>query len=403
MRVTAAAASDVGRVREGNEDAYLVLEPLFVVADGMGGARGGEVASNLAIQTIRRLFEAGEGSLPDQVQEANRVVFERSQRDREVAGMGTTLTAALLEDGALRLAHVGDSRAYLLRDGELHLVTEDHTLVRRMVQAGEITAEQAETHPHRNILTRALGVDGIIDVDEGILELRVGDRVLLCTDGLTGMVRAEEIRAVLAGQPDPQEAVDLLVRAANRAGGVDNITALLLDVRGGDPNPGAARRRAETAAADEAASGEPAGAPRSHDTPVAPAPTPAPAPAPTRPSRPAGRVARSRRVRRIGIGAGAAIAVIVLSVVALRLYLDTQWFVGVSSGRVAVFRGVPAEVAGLDLHSVVVETTIPAEDAEALALYRELPDGITADDREGADEIVDQIRVDVAAAQTTEP
>ncbi|MGZ8600490.1 MAG: Stp1/IreP family PP2C-type Ser/Thr phosphatase [Actinomycetota bacterium] len=292
MRVTAAAASDVGRVREGNEDAYLVLEPLFVVADGMGGARGGEVASNLAIQTIRRLFEAGEGSLPDQVQEANRVVFERSQRDREVAGMGTTLTAALLEDGALRLAHVGDSRAYLLRDGELHLVTEDHTLVRRMVQAGEITAEEAETHPHRNILTRALGVDGIIDVDEGILELREGDRVLLCTDGLTGMVRAEEIRAVLAGQPDPQEAVDLLVRAANRAGGVDNITALLLDVRGGDPNPGAARRRAETAAADEAASGEPAGAPRSHDTPVAPAPTPAPAPAPTRPSRPAGRVPR---------------------------------------------------------------------------------------------------------------
>ncbi|MGZ8636837.1 MAG: protein phosphatase 2C domain-containing protein, partial [Actinomycetota bacterium] len=317
--------------------------------------------------------------------------------------MGTTLTAALLEDGALRLAHVGDSRAYLLRDGELHLVTEDHTLVRRMVQAGEITAEEAETHPHRNILTRALGVDGIIDVDEGILELREGDRVLLCTDGLTGMVRAEEIRAVLAGQPDPQEAVDLLVRAANRAGGVDNITALLLVVRGGDPTPGAARGRAEPAAADEAASGEPAGAPRSPDTPVAPAPTPAPAPAPTRPSRPAGRAARSRRVRRIGIGAGAAIAVIVLSVVALRLYLDTQWFVGVSSGRVAVFRGVPAEVAGLDLHSVVVETTIPAEDAEALALYRELPDGITADDREGADEIVDQIRVDVAAAETIGP
>lgn len=391
MRVIAAAATDVGRVREGNEDAFLVLDPLFVVADGMGGARGGEVASNLAVDTIRRLFERSEGSLTEQVEEANRTVFERSQQDREVSGMGTTLTAALVEGGRARLAHVGDSRAYLFRDGELHLVTEDHTLVRRMVQEGEISAEEAETHPHRNILTRVLGVDGAVVVDEGLLDLREGDRILLCTDGLSGMVGAGEIAAILSGTRDPQEAADRLVAAANRAGGVDNITAVILDVADGGTSGEPARPAHVTSRSPRSPADPPT------TTPPVPAAPARPAPSPRRPAD------RSRVLRRTGLGAGVALAVIVVGVVALRLYLDAQWFVGVSDGRVAVFRGVPAEVAGLELHSVVVETTIPAEEAQSLALYRELPDGITADDREAADAIVEQIRRDVADAQATEP
>lgn len=401
MKVRVGAASDIGQVREGNEDSFIVQDPLYAVADGMGGHRGGEVASNLALQTIQRLFSAREGSLTEQVQEANRAVFERSQADRDVAGMGTTLTAAELKGGTLQLAHVGDSRAYLFRDGQLHLLTEDHTLVHRMVLEGEITESEAETHPHRSILTRALGVDGAVEVDEGVLDLREGDRLLLCTDGLTGMVDDAQIASVLQEMQDPQEAVDHLVRSANRAGGIDNITAVILDVI--ENGEGSAR------------SDEPRRTTEPHPIPVAALPREQPMdrpeerrdvttfgrPVPARPSMGRSPGAPSGRARKIGIGAGVTVAVVVLGLLGVRMFLDTQWFVGISNGRVAIFRGVPAEVAGVELHSVVVETSIPAEDAEELALYRDLSDGITADDREGADAIVERIRDDVAAAQPT--
>jgi protein phosphatase len=387
VKVIAAAATDIGQVREGNEDAYLVLPPLFAVADGMGGHRGGEVASNLALQTIQSLFESREGELTEQVERANRAVFERSQVDREVAGMGTTLTAALVEGARARLAHVGDSRAYLLRAGELHLLTEDHTLVHRMVQEGEITPAEAETHPHRSILTRALGVEDVLQVDEGEVELVVGDRLLLCTDGLTAMVSEREIRAVLADTPDPHEAVERLVRAANEAGGIDNITVVLLEVADDRPSAAADRGSGQTGVS---APERPPG----HDT------VPSSAPPPATGTRSA---TRARQARRIGIGAGIAIGAIAIGVTTLRLYLDTQWFVGVSNGRVAIFRGVPAEVAGFDLNSVVLETTIPAQEAESLAYYRTLPEGITADDRESANAIVEQIRSDVALASAAGP
>jgi protein phosphatase len=381
MRVISAAATDIGHVREGNEDAYLLLDPLYAVADGMGGHRGGEVASNLALQTVRGMFEDDEGSLTEQVERANRAVFERSQADREVAGMGTTLTAALVRGSRATIAHVGDSRAYLFRDRRLHLLTEDHTLVHRMVLEGEITAAEAESHPNRSILTRALGVDDVLQVDEGVVDLRTGDRLLLCTDGLTAMLSEREIRTVLDETPDPHEAVGRLVRMANDAGGIDNITVVLLDlVEEG-------RAAAGPAGAERGAAPVP---PTRHDTVSAPAP----------PGAARGRsTARARAARKVGLGAGVAIAALVLGAFALRLYVDTQWFVGVSNGRVAIFRGVPAEVAGFDLNSVVVETTIPAEEAQSLAVYRDtLPEGITADDREAADAIVEQIRSDVDRA-----
>jgi len=288
---------------------------------------------------------------------------------------------------------VGDSRAYLFRDGELHLLTVDHTLVHRMVEEGEITEEEAETHPHRSILTRALGVDGAIQVDEGIVELQDGDRLLLCTDGLTGMVNDGEIKAVLEETQNPQEAVENLVRAANRAGGIDNITAVILDFAEDGSGGGRTKREAIPHQPTKPHAVPTTTPVERTDITVVDRPIPSPPPKDR---------SRARLVRRLGVGTGVTVAVVVLGIVALRFYLDTQWFVGVSSGRVAVFRGVPAEVAGFDLNSVVVETTIPAEEAEALAVWRDrLTEGITADDRVGADEIVEQIRIDVSRAQAT--
>ena len=415
MNVRVGSATDIGQVREGNEDSLLVLAPLYAVADGMGGHRGGEVASSLALETVRRMFERGEGTLAEQVTQANSAVFERSQRDRAVAGMGTTLTAALVEGGRVRLAHVGDSRAYLFHGGELTMLTEDHTLVHRMVMEGEITEAEAETHPQRSIVTRALGVDMTVQVDEDDIEVAQGDRILLCTDGLTGMVSDDQIRAILVSTPDPQEAVEALVRVANRAGGVDNITAVLLDFTGGpersvtkeaslphQPSVEQQELRPEPSRRSEITL---VGVPIPEMTPKAASRPPprSPSRAPARTSPPAPVRAPSprpgRTARRLGIGAGLTLAVAVLAVVGLRLYLDSQWFVGVSDGRVAVFRGIPAEVAGVELNSVVVETSITAEDAQALPLYRELGDGITAADRDDADAIVEQIGADVAGAQ----
>jgi protein phosphatase len=414
MIVRVGAATDIGQVREGNEDAVLVKAPLFAVADGMGGHRGGEVASTLALETIERLFERREGSLAEQVREANRAVFERSQRDRSVAGMGTTLTAALVDGDRVHLAHVGDSRAYLFRDGVLTMLTEDHTLVHRMVMEGEITEAEAETHPHRSILTRALGVDPAVQVDEGDLQVRAGDRLLLCSDGLTGMIGDERIREVLAATAEPQEAVDRLVREANDAGGIDNISAVLLEfVDEGPAGPGEGK-----AELPHQPTVEHAIPPRRSDITVVGTPVPEPPPrgsahpparatarSPVRAAEPfAARRPPSRSAghgRRLGIGAGIVVTLGVLAFVGLRLYLDSQWFVGVSDGRVAIFRGVPAEVGGVALHSVVVETSIPAEEATAIPLYRDLGDGITAADREAADAIVEQIRDDVARARPT--
>ena len=408
MKVSVGAATDIGQVREGNEDSFLVVAPLYAVADGMGGHRGGEVASSLALETVQGMFERKEGSLADQVVEANRAVFDRSQNDRSVSGMGTTLTAALVDGSRVHLVHVGDSRAYLLRGGELAQLTEDHTLVHRMVMEGEISQEEAETHPHRSILTRALGVDQSVQVDEGDVEAAAGDRLLLCTDGLTGMVPEGQIREILLESADPQEAVEKLVKVANRAGGIDNITAVILDFSEDGSGPGETKRSAIPQQPTMERPVPPPAPPKRPDITVVGAPipeastargpsTPSPAARPAAGTRPRAPRRSSPSVgRKVGIWAGVTLAIVALAMVGLRVYLDTQWFVGVSNGRVAIFRGVPTEVGGFELHSVVVETSIPAEEAQALALYRELPDGITADDRTGAETIVESIRDDVA-------
>jgi serine/threonine protein phosphatase PrpC len=391
VKVVVGAATDIGQVREGNEDSYLLESPLFAVADGMGGHRGGEVASSLALETLQALFRQGAGDLDEQVQEANRAVFDRSMHDRSVAGMGTTLTAALTEGGRIRLAHVGDSRAYLLRNGELQLLTEDHTLVHRMVMEGEISEEEAEAHPHRSVLTRALGVDTWVDIDDLSVEVRGGDRLLLCTDGLTAMIADRRIRRMLAEQPDPQAAADALVAAANEAGGVDNITVVVLDFTQEDLEHGSAPAEA-SAPSDRAVDRVPA--------PEEPHPRSTLARSETRP--PPGRrsattpLAGRPPLRSVGAWAGVAIAIVLIGLVGLRFYVDRQWYVGVSGGHVAIYRGIPTKVAGFELHHVVVETTISADAAESLTLYSNLTEGITAADRHAADAIVEQIRRDVA-------
>ena len=231
MRLEVGAATDVGRVREGNEDALLVRDGLFAVADGMGGHLGGEVASSLALEVVERMSERSEGSLAERVAEANRAVFERSLLDRRVSGMGTTVTAIEVDGSVGRIAHVGDSRAYRLRGETLEPLTEDHSLVRELVRAGEITEEEAREHPNRNVLVRVLGTEREVEVDEGEVDLRAGDRLLLCSDGLTGMLDDAAIRdALLATAGDAEAAATRLVDLANEAGGADNVTVVVLDV-----------------------------------------------------------------------------------------------------------------------------------------------------------------------------
>jgi protein phosphatase len=354
MRIEVGATTDIGRVREGNEDSYLVEAPLYALADGMGGHRGGEVASSLALQTIEASFR--EGSLADQVRAANSAVYERSIHDRTVSGMGTTLTAVLVEDRIAHIAHVGDSRGYLLRAGDLRQITADHTLVARMVKTGEITREEADVHPHRNVLVRSIGTEPTVTVDEDDLALLDGDRLLLCSDGLTDMVTEGQIQAILEAEPDPQRAADRLVKAANRAGGIDNITTVVLDAHAedGDPPPG-----------------------------ELPAPS------------------RRATVTRLLAGVLATIVLIVGASFAVRSYVDRQWYVGQSDGQVAVFQGIPARPLGISLSSVDTQTEIPAAEVVAQPVYRDLPDGISAESREDAFAIVEQIRTDLeqAAAQ----
>lgn len=233
----AGSATDVGRVRHSNQDLALDGPDLFAVADGMGGHAGGEVASNIAIETLRSTFgrrPSAEG-LRQAISEANAAVWRRSLLDTELRGMGTTLTAAALvpsSDGqdVVVLANVGDSRAYLYSDGQIAQVTADHSLAEEKVRQGELTEAEAAVHPHRHILTRALGVGPEVAVDLWELRLQEGDRLLLCSDGLTNEVEDEAIAGVLRAVPEPEAAAVSLVTMANEHGGADNVTVVVVDV-----------------------------------------------------------------------------------------------------------------------------------------------------------------------------
>ena len=230
--------SDAGRRRRRNEDAYVCEPPLFAIADGMGGAQAGEVASRLAAAVLEEATgdERGEERVASLIQEANRRVFQRSSEDEATSGMGTTMTVALVDagEGTIAFGHVGDSRGYRVRGGELEQLTDDHSLVGELVRSGRLSPEEAESHPQRAVITRALGTEPDVDVDTFTVEAEPGDVYLLCSDGLTDMVSADDILALVEGSGDLETAGRALVNAANAGGGEDNITVVLFRIGAGD-------------------------------------------------------------------------------------------------------------------------------------------------------------------------
>jgi protein phosphatase len=224
--------TNTGRRRRHNEDAFVVEPPLFAVADGMGGPRAGEVASRLAAAAVKADEVHGTGAerVVGLIHDANRRVFERSSEDADVSGMGTTMIVALVEDAGVAFGHVGDSRAYLARGGALEQLTEDHSLVAELVRGGKLSPEEAEHHPQRSVITRALGTDPSVDVDTFTVAAQDGDIFLICSDGLTTMIDDDTILRVLQERSDLDDAAKELVRLANKAGGEDNITVVAFEI-----------------------------------------------------------------------------------------------------------------------------------------------------------------------------
>jgi protein phosphatase len=381
MKLVAGKQTDKGRVRDGNEDGFVVRDDigLFAVADGMGGHVGGEVASATALEALRAAVLSGR-PIREAITEANDAVIERAAADESLRGMGTTMTAGTLAAGdTFLVGHVGDSRAYLLRDGELAQVTEDHSLVEEMVRGGELTPEQAEVHPRRSIVTRALGIEPGVQVDVYTVELHEGDRVLLCSDGLTGMVRADDIAGILQREPDPQKAANQLIEAANAAGGEDNITALVVDAIADDGERPARR----AAAADD---GEGGGAAAAADETTEPRPE--------RRSRTA-----LRRVARVLLWILPVVLVGALAFGAVGWYARRTYFVEIDRGRVTVFKGVPDGLLGWD-PTLEERTDIRAADLNEA--QRSRVEGDTRfSSRDDVDAFVANLEEEVAATTTT--
>ena len=384
MNYRVGSRTDIGRARERNEDSMLVKEPLFAVADGMGGHRGGDVASAMTRDALEDLDLPAEGSmaaLVEKIKDANRAVLDRGAAEGALRGMGTTLTAVLTDGDKAHVAHVGDSRAYLYRNGVLQQLTEDHTLVQRMVREGRLTADQAERHPQRSVLTRALGVDDDLPVDELTLDVHPGDRILICSDGLTGMLDEERIGEILESEPDPQAACDRLVEEANAAGGEDNITVIVIDAQDGDGGGnGDGGTTGRTATAEPVGDGSTA-----TEEPAAPAGERAEG------ARPGRRRRRRRRILALAVVA----LVVIAGIVGVRIYLSQQWYVGDADGKVAIYNGIPAKVLGFELSHVDETTGLSATRAERLQPWHDLGDGITAGSLEEARSIVDQIERDL--------
>ena len=352
-----AGRTDPGRKRRRNEDTFVLEPPLFAVADGMGGAQAGEVASRLAAAAFREFHEADELAPDDRlralVQEANRRIYDRARSDTGATGMGTTLTAALLEDGQVTIGHVGDSRAYRLRGGQLEQLTEDHSLVADLMRSGRLTPEEAETHPQRSVITRALGTDREVDVDTMTVEASPGDVFLLCSDGLTTMVADEDILDLLAGAGSLEQAAKALVKAANKGGGEDNVTVVLFAVEGDaaalEETLVAANGRGTDDDLEDTLSGlEVPASLRATDTavlaPPEPSGWPVDEPEEQRPARPPRR--RRRRWRRLLVWASLTLAFVALVLAGALWALSQAYFVGADEdGNVAVFQGLPYDLS----------------------------------------------------------
>jgi len=325
--IASSAHTDTGRRRRRNEDAFLCEPPLFAVADGMGGAQAGEVASRLAAESLREQ-ELGNLSALEQtvelIREANRRVYAYSSENASTRGMGTTMTVALVEGSVVTIGHVGDSRAYLLRDDQLTQLTQDHSLVAELVRSGRLSPKEAESHPRRSVITRALGTDSDVEVDVFSLRAQDGDLFLLCSDGLTSMVSDEGIaRLLVTARADLDDAGKKLIAAANQAGGEDNITVVLFELEGGEPEP------------EEETAQKPDDAKTLTEADAVPALKLAP--------KRSSYSLRSRRRTLLALAFALLLALVGLGV----FTVSTAHFIGVEpDGRVAVYQGLPFDLPG---------------------------------------------------------
>lgn len=348
MRFVTGSATDVGRVRAGNEDDLLVDDALglVAVADGMGGHQAGEVASATALEALRAAAASGR-PLTDAIEFANTAVYEKASADPSLRGMGTTLTA-LTTRGGTRLGHVGDSRAYRLRDEALHQLTTDHSLVEELVREGRLTPEEAAVHPKRSIITRALGIESEVRVDEIPVDLVAGDRLLLCSDGLTSMLRDDDVAILLRRYADPTIAARALIDAANAAGGDDNITVIVIDVVDDDTPAGVVITPWDEEAdldGDGPTEAIDTGmvVPKEDETRAVPAvsirPPDAPDPKPKSPN-------RARRIRRIVFAVVPVLFVLGLAVAATAWYAHRDYYLAEQNGKVVVYNGTPGGLLG---------------------------------------------------------
>ena len=406
VRLRWGGATDVGQLRNVNQDSMLLGPDVFVVADGMGGHQGGEVASALAIEAIEAVAEQLPGAsvrdLIAAVRDANDSVYERSTQDPNLSGMGTTVVAiaTVVEDGEERLAivNVGDSRAYRLSGGELQQVTEDHSLVGELVRDGRISREEARTHPQKNIVTRAVGIDQLVEVDDFQILPHAGDRYLLCSDGLTDEVTEDGITEVLRTHDDPDEAARELVRRANANGGRDNITIVIVDVLddGGvseEASTGVVARGSHRG--DDTQTFVALPDDRAHEQSAARAPAARPGPE-TSADRP-----RAVTVRSV------AFVLVLVAVVGVGAYLvndyaTNTYFVRIDDGEVSVFRGRPGGVLWIDPE--LVDRTGIDEDDVPPEFRADLRDGVDQPTRAAAERYVSRVEdriEDLAPPPTT--
>jgi PPM family protein phosphatase len=424
-----AALSDVGLVRSNNQDSGYAGPHLVVVADGMGGHAGGDVASSLAVAALAPLD--GESHRPDEalallessIDAARLDLVERSEQNPELAGMGTTVTALLRSGNTLAMAHLGDSRAYLLRDGYLNQVTTDHTFVQHLVDTGRITPEEAEYHPQRNVVMRVLGdFDVDLTPDMSVREARPGDRWLLCSDGLSGFVSLETLEQTMISVEDTDECAERLLHLALRAGSTDNVTVVLADVVDLDTLPDGAgpstapvvvgsaaidRDRPTSAqdgpAARAASLVAAANATQQPDPGEAGDQTPGPEDA-----SPAADDADVRPTKRTRRWIAPVVTVVVLAAIGAGAYLGYEWtqkqyYVGVADGQVAVFRGIPTSAGPLTLSSPIELTGDKVDDLPPYVVDR-LNDTISAtslaDARDRAARLVADATADDTAGTT---
>lgn len=341
--------SDVGLVRSHNEDSFLVRTPLFVVSDGMGGHAAGEVASSIAVETVgaQAPAEPDDILLGAAIEAANRAVIKGAEEGRGKPGMGCTVSAVLIKGDRMAIAHVGDSRVYLLHEGRIVRITHDHSFVEELVDAGQITEDEARVHPSRSVITRALGSDPEMYADHYTLDVRTGDRVILCSDGLSSMVDDREIELLTVSSASPQAAADKLVSAALTAGGADNVTVLVVDIL----NDGIAEME------------------------------------------------RRRLLQRIGIFA-AGVAVALLAVLALFIaFVKSEWYLGADGDTVGIYQGINADVAGMPLYELIEPTTILIKDLPD-AVQAQLEQGIQVSSEAEAHTIVESYRDQIDAEKT---